>query len=151
MLAATGGAVGGEGTLFLLSTRLLQEAVAAHPGVFWRQLKQLQDQQVFSYAAKCHSTVLQSNTDLVSLCLQDIDPLSSLPKLTTLSISGNPVALKKEYRCGSSTQHATNTPHGCTSAWLPLPRCRTVHNCAAPFFASILQAYIVASFSMPVF
>ncbi|WIA28146.1 hypothetical protein OEZ86_010715 [Tetradesmus obliquus] len=30
--------------------------------------------------------------------LRDIDPLSSLPKLTTLSISGNPVALKKEYR-----------------------------------------------------
>jgi hypothetical protein len=38
---------------------------------------------------------------LCAACLQDIDPLSTLPRLTTLSIAGNPVALKKEYRCGS--------------------------------------------------
>ncbi|KAF8072405.1 U2 small nuclear ribonucleoprotein A-like protein [Scenedesmus sp. PABB004] len=30
--------------------------------------------------------------------LKDIDPLSSLPKLYSLSLAGNPVALKKEYR-----------------------------------------------------
>jgi hypothetical protein len=30
---------------------------------------------------------------------QDLDPLSSLPKLTTLVLLGNPVALKRDYRC----------------------------------------------------
>lgn len=32
--------------------------------------------------------------------LQDIDPLSTLPRLTTLCLTGNPVAVKKEYRWG---------------------------------------------------
>ena len=35
---------------------------------------------------------------LTCTALQDIDPLSTLPKLYSLSLVGNPVALKKEYR-----------------------------------------------------
>lgn len=41
-----------------------------------------------------------------ALCLrmlapQDLDPLASLPKLQMLSLMGNPVALKSQYRCGA--------------------------------------------------
>jgi U2 small nuclear ribonucleoprotein A' len=32
--------------------------------------------------------------------LRDVDPLAALPKLTMLSLAGNPVALKSQYRCG---------------------------------------------------
>ncbi len=36
---------------------------------------------------------------LARVTVQDLDPLATLPKLTHLSLAGNPVATKPEYRC----------------------------------------------------
>lgn len=78
-------------------------------------------------------------------CPQDLDPLSTLPHLTTLCLLGNPVALKKEYRWAMQHLLSGYRDWWCGHTALPGSICKTICtlSCLVPLVmlcCAVLQA-----------